>query len=660
MKVLAMCLIRDLRRPVCLLMLVVVLTVAGVGLLANNIAQIRAALPADTLYGERDLSTLMYDMTRLELALQRASLIDRSLGQAELRFVADVVRIRAIDRVEGLHDVAELGGQMFASQLLSALDALDNSLRNQLPPPQVLAHHRDQMADLRQTLRNLNDAVFQTAMAQTTAQRTALTRLQTGTTIIIALLGSFGLWLITLLKQHQHAMRNQEAAEREIRRLAFFDPLTGLANRRMLTERLRQALTNHAGEKRHGALIFIDLDNFKTLNDTRGHQHGDRLLRQVAQRLQSCVRDSDAVARIGGDEFVIMMEDIGSSAADAARYAESAGYKILHALNEAYQLGGDETHSTPSIGIALFDTASDDIDEVLKCADLAMYQAKEAGRNTLRFFDPAILTRVSEQSALEVELRRALKDRQFSLHFQPQFDRLGRIVGAEALLRWFHPERGMVSPADFIPVAERSGLILPIGRWVMANACEQLSAWQRDPATRGITLAVNVSARQFRHPDFVAEVEQVMRDYDTPPELLQIELTESLLLDDMEEAIGRMQRLRSLGVEFALDDFGTGYSSLSYLKRLPLSQLKIDRSFVRDVLTDPNDAAITRTIIALGRSLGLEVLAEGVETAEQHRFLMEQGCDVFQGYLLARPQRTLPQHPPQATEIRAVTASVLS
>jgi len=660
MKVLALCLLRFLRRPAFLLMLVLVLTLVGVGLLATNIAQIRAALPADTLYGERDLSTLMYDLTRLDLALHRASLGDRDVGQAELRFAADVVRIRTADRVDALHEAAALGGEDFARHLLGELDALEAGLDAGLPALAELALHRDEVARLRQVLRNLNVAVFQTAMAQTTAQRTALSRLQTGTTVIIALLGGFGLWLILLLKQQQHAMRNQEAAEREIRRLAFFDPLTGLANRRMLTERLRHALAAHARQNLHGALIFIDLDNFKTLNDTRGHQHGDRLLRQVAQRLKSCVREADTVARIGGDEFVIMLEDLGETSADAARYAEAAGYKILHALNEAYQLGGDETHSTPSIGIALFDTESDDIDDVLKCADLAMYQAKEAGRNTLRFFDPAILTRVSEQSALEAELRRALKERQFSLHYQPQFDRLGRIIGAEALLRWMHPERGMVSPADFIPVAERSGLILPIGRWIMANACEQLAAWQRNPATRDITMAVNVSARQFRHPDFVAEVEQVMHDYDTPPELLQIELTESLLLDDMEEAIGRMQRLRGLGVGFALDDFGTGYSSLSYLKRLPLSQLKIDRSFVRDVLTDPNDAAIARTIIALGRSLGLEVLAEGVETVEQHRFLMEQGCDVFQGYLLARPQPALPDGVSVNVGIAPVTANVLS
>ncbi|NMG67696.1 EAL domain-containing protein [Azoarcus indigens] len=437
---------------------------------------------------------------------------------------------------------------------------------------------------------------------------------------------------------YAHDVSRHKAAEDEIRQLAFYDPLTGLPNRRLLMDRLRHALAGHVRGQRHGALLFIDLDNFKTLNDTQGHEYGDHLLCQVAERLVASVRGADTVARLGGDEFVVMLEDLSAGAREAVAAAEAVGDKILLALNSPYTIAGREFHSTPSIGITLFDAADQHIDELLKRADLAMYQAKEAGRNTLRFFDPAMQAEVAAYSALESDLRQALREGQFLLHYQPQLDRGGKATGAEALLRWHHPVRGNIPPSEFIALAERSGLIVPIGRWVLETACRQLAAWAQLPDTAQLTLAVNVSVRQFRHPDFVDLVVGALDRSGADPLRLKLELTESLLLDDVEEIVAKMTRLKQLGVGFSLDDFGTGYSSLAYLKRLPIEQLKIDRSFVRDVLTDPNDAVIARTIIALGQSLGLSVMAEGVETEAQYAFLSRHGCEAFQGFLFGQPK----------------------
>ncbi|MDZ7656015.1 MAG: EAL domain-containing protein [Sulfurimicrobium sp.] len=430
---------------------------------------------------------------------------------------------------------------------------------------------------------------------------------------------------------------SRKLAEDEIRRLAFYDPLTQQPNRRLLMDRLQQALVSSARSKLFGALFFIDLDNFKTLNDTLGHDVGDLLLKQVAQRLVDCVREGDTVSRLGGDEFVLMFEDLGDSPEEAANLAEGIGEKIIAALNQPYRLAGHEHHSTPSIGVTLFDDQSETVDELLKRADLAMYQAKAAGRNTLRFFDPRMQAVVSARAAMEADLRHGLQNNEFFLHYQPLVDRDGRTTGAEALLRWQHPRQGLVSPAEFIPLAEESGLILPLGAWVLEAACAQLVAWSGRAETASLTLAVNMSARQFRQPDFVDQVVAVLDRTGVNPCKLKLELTESLLLDNVEEIIVKMSALKAKGVGFSLDDFGTGYSSLSYLKRLPLDQLKIDRSFVRDVLTDPNDAAIARTIVALGQSLGLEVIAEGVENEAQRAFLASQGCHAYQGYLFSRP-----------------------
>ena len=429
----------------------------------------------------------------------------------------------------------------------------------------------------------------------------------------------------------------RKQAEADIERLAFYDALTGLPNRRLLIDRLTQAVAASARRSCFGALLFIDLDNFKVLNDTRGHHMGDELLKQVATRLTDCVRVIDTVARLGGDEFVVMLEDLGSVEADAAGQAEGIGKKILAAINKHFVLGDQPHHSSPSIGVTLFFNHQQSVDELLQRADLAMYQSKAAGRNTLRFFDPVMQAAASARAVLEIDLRHALQHHEFTLHYQPVVDEGSHVTGVEALLRWHHPQRGMVSPAEFIPVAEQAGLIIPLGHWVLQAACAQLVAWNTGASTRKLTMAVNVSARQFRHPDFTAQLLDLLRLSGANPYRLKLELTESMLLSDFDDVIVKMGELRSIGVNFALDDFGTGYSSLSYLKRLPLDQLKIDQSFVRDVLTDPNDAAIARTILSLAHSLDLSVVAEGVETAGQRDFLLKIGCKAFQGYFFGRP-----------------------
>jgi len=429
----------------------------------------------------------------------------------------------------------------------------------------------------------------------------------------------------------------RKTAEAQIRQLAFYDPLTLLPNRRLLADRLHKALASSARSGREGALLFIDLDNFKTLNDTLGHDQGDLLLQEVARRIAGAIREGDTVARLGGDEFVVMLEDLSEDPEEAANQTETVGEKILATLSRPYDLDGHEHRSSSSIGITLFVAQQNSSEELMKRADLAMYQAKAAGRNTLRFFDPKMQAVVSARAALEADLRDGLKKAQFLLHYQPQVDAAGRVTGAETLLRWQHSARGLVSPAEFIPLAEDTGLILPLGDWVLENACAQLAAWAADPARAGLSVAVNVSAGQLRQADFVAQVLSALERTGANPKKLKLELTESLLLNDVEDTIVKMSQLKARGIGFSLDDFGTGYSSLSYLKRLPLEQLKIDQSFVRDVLTDPNDAAIARTVVALAKSLGLAVIAEGVETEAQRDFLAGEGCHAYQGYLFSRP-----------------------
>ncbi len=430
----------------------------------------------------------------------------------------------------------------------------------------------------------------------------------------------------------------QKQAAEQIHRLAFYDALTGLPNRRLLQEQLKRSLHGHTRHRLRGALLFIDLDNFKSLNDTQGHDVGDALLQQVGARLATCVRDSDTVARLGGDEFVVVLGDLDEDVMDAASQAEAIGKKILTTLNVPYRLGGREHRSTPSIGITLIGVDQQSVDDLLKQADLAMYQAKASGRNTLRFFDVAMQSEVDSRVAMESDLRDGLQGgEELELLFQPIVDSHGAVAGAEALVRWLQPQRGLMMPADFIPLAEATGLILPLGRWVLDQACAQLALWSQDPALERLTLSVNVSARQLGEADFVQQVTASLQRHGAKAQRLRLELTETMLVHRVDDIILKMAALKAMGVGFSLDDFGTGYSSLSYLKKLPLDLLKIDQSFVRDVLTDTNDAAIARTIVALGQTLGLAVVAEGVETLAQRVFLADIGCTSYQGFLFSEP-----------------------
>ncbi len=428
----------------------------------------------------------------------------------------------------------------------------------------------------------------------------------------------------------------KEAVDK-IERLAFYDPLTGLPNRRLLQDRLKPALASSHRSGRHGALLFIDMDNFKTLNDTLGHDMGDLLLQQVAQRLESCVRKEDTVARLGGDEFVVMLEDLSEQTLYSATQAEIIGNKIIDMLNQSYQLETHEYQSTPSIGVTLFNGYEQSSEELLKQADIAMYQAKASGRNALRFFDPQMQACISARVALEKDLRLALEEDQFILYYQPQVHHSDQIIGAEVLIRWQHPVRGLVSPTDFIPIAEETHLISHIGEWVLRTACAQLKIWEGKEHTRNLQLAVNVSVRQFHQADFVEKLAQIISQNAINPNNLKLELTESLVLDNIDDTIFKMNALRKIGARFSMDDFGTGYSSLSSLKKLPLDQLKIDQSFVRDISIDQDDAIIVETIIAMANKLNMEVIAEGVETDVQRTFLEHNGCQYFQGYLFSKP-----------------------
>lgn len=429
----------------------------------------------------------------------------------------------------------------------------------------------------------------------------------------------------------------RKRAEVEIRNLAFYDALTRLPNRRLLMDRLSLALSVSVRSQQYGAVLFLDMDRFKVLNDTLGHDYGDLLLIEVARRIQSCVRDVDTVARMGGDEFVVLIEEVAEAAADALQKVALIAEKIRATLAEVYLLKNREHHSSPSVGVSLYRGNEESADLLLKHADMAMYQAKESGRNAVRFFDPKMQHAVDVYAELEADLRRAVSDGQLHLYYQIQLDHESRPLGAEALLRWIHPTRGMVPPAKFIPVAEGSALILEIGGWVLDTACRQLAAWRNNPLTGALSIAVNVSAQQFKRADFVEKVAASLRVCEVDASLLKLELTESVVLNDVEDVVATMHALKKIGVELSLDDFGTGYSSLSYLKRLPLDQIKIDQSFVRDIATDPDDAVMVQSIIGLARNFRMNVIAEGVETQAQLDFLKQNGCMAYQGYLFSKP-----------------------
>jgi diguanylate cyclase (GGDEF)-like protein/PAS domain S-box-containing protein len=429
----------------------------------------------------------------------------------------------------------------------------------------------------------------------------------------------------------------RKATEARIHALAYYDKLTGLPNRELLLTHLEQALAANRAEAHYRALLIVDLDNFKSINDTRGHDKGDLLLQRVAQRVQGCLEPGDLLARFGGDEFVILLGDLGREREPAQRRASAAAERLLVCFEAGFDIAGIDQFSTASIGVTLFDGEPLSPEDLLQHADLAMYQAKAAGRNAYALYAPELQARLRDRVALEADLRQGLSSGHFLLHYQPLAEVDGRMTGVEALVRWNHPTRGLVPPNDFIAPAEESGLILPLGQWVMRTACDLLARWANDPASAHLTMAVNVSAHQLHRPDFVAQVLEVLAASGAPPARLKLELTESLLVNDVEGTIAKMAQLKQAGVRFSLDDFGTGYSSLSYLHRLPLSQLKIDKSFVRDALGGQQGAAIAHTILALGKALKLTVLAEGVETPEQLAFIGSAGCAEYQGFLYSRP-----------------------
>ncbi len=429
----------------------------------------------------------------------------------------------------------------------------------------------------------------------------------------------------------------RKQAEQQIRNLAYFDPLTGLPNRRMLLDRLNQALATSARHGGHGAVFFIDLDHFKALNDTLGHDHGDMLLVEVARRLLACVRGEDTVARIGGDEFVVMTVSLAAEERGAAAQAALVGDKILKAICRPYRLGAHAHRMTPSIGVSLFHGRELAQGEVIKRADIAMYQAKSAGRGTMRFFDPDMQNTLATRQALDADLRSALAGGQLRLHFQGQIDSLRGAVGAEVLLRWHHPQRGVLLPEHFVALAEQNGLMVPIGQWVLAAACAQLGRWAADPRTSHLRLAVNVGMRQFRQAGFAGDVAAALRQHRADPSRLRLELREGLIQDNPKDTLATMSTLQALGVGFAMDDFGMGLSSLSLLKRLPFDQIKIAQTLMPRLASDPHDAAVVKTIIGIGRDLGLSVIASGVETTQQLDSLAALGCSQCQGYLFGQP-----------------------
>jgi diguanylate cyclase (GGDEF)-like protein/PAS domain S-box-containing protein len=426
-----------------------------------------------------------------------------------------------------------------------------------------------------------------------------------------------------------------KAAEEKIKDLAFYDPLTGLANRRLLLQRLTKTAITRRRSSRKRALLFIDLDDFKTLNDTLGHHIGDLLLQEVARRIIGCVRRNDTVGRFGGDEFVVMLEDLSEISENATAQARTVAEKILSAIALPYVFEGHDCSSASSIGIAVFGDDAKSVNDVLQQADIAMYQAKAAGRNTIRFFAPSLQAAVNSRASAEDDIRRAIRTNQFVLYYQPQMDS-GRMTGAEALLRWNHPRRGIVFPGEFIPLAEETGLILSLGNWALECACMQIASWALNKKTAYLTVSVNISVRQMRHPSFVEQVLTTLERTGANPRNLRLELTESMFVDNFEEIIAKMKVLRAHGFKFSVDDFGTGFSCLSYLKRLPIDELKIDQTFVHDIVGDANSGAIAESIILLGRALGLSVIAEGVETKEQRDSLIRLGCSSFQGWLFSQ------------------------
>lgn len=576
---------------------------------------------------QRRMQNLVMKAQQAEVA-QKLNAADASLQQSMERTHALVdSALDAIISVDQNDKVVAWNPQAENIFGYPAAEAIGKSVSNLIIPPMHREAHRQGMARF-----------ISSGQATIIGKRTEIQAMRADGSIF-----PVELTLSSLVQNGEHYfssyirdISDRKKAEETIYDLAFYDPLTHLPNRRLMLDRLKQTLLSSTRQQRYGAILFIDLDDFKTLNDTKGHEIGDMLLVEITRQLLTAVHADDTVARIGGDEFVVVLDTLDVATEVAAKQAQSVAERILAAINQPHDLQGHEYHCSASIGITLFLDHEITMEDLLKHADVAMHQAKQSGRNTIHFFDPKTQAALESRVQMESWMRKSLNNH-YKLFYQKQVNEDGRTTGAEALIRWIHPEKGMISPAEFIPLAEETGLILPIGQWVIETACAQLKAWEQEAGTRHLMIAVNVSARQFHQNDFVNQVLSVLDKSGADPEKLKLELTESMLVNDVEGVISKMMALKSRGVKFSLDDFGTGFSSLSYLKRLPLNQLKIDQSFVRDALTDPNDAAIIRTVIALGQSMGMEVIAEGVETEAHQNFLAVHGCHLYQGYLFGKP-----------------------
>ncbi|AJP49225.1 diguanylate cyclase [Rugosibacter aromaticivorans] len=503
------------------------------------------------------------------------------------------------------------------------------------------AHVRENASDLREDAAHLRERAAQAREAEANAREGAVTsrereiraaETQAASDDHVIMLQQANAHLVTATIEAHKLTEQVQTAKDQLDHLAHHDVLTDLPNRVLLQDRLSQAIELARRQGRQFAVMFMDLDQFKHINDSLGHVVGDQLLLSVAQRLVSCVRHSDTISRQGGDEFVLLLPYI-ERAEDAALSAQ----KMLAALALPHRIDQHDLHIGASIGISVYPDDGQDAETLIKNADTAMYSAKESGRNNYKFFEQSMNARAVQRQSVEVSLRRALERQEFVLHYQPKINlQSGTIVGVEALIRWQHPERGLLLPAQFVPIAEDCGLILPIGRWVLREACRQVQVWL-DSGLRAVPVAVNISAVEFRHKSFLEAVALILKETDLAPRYLELELTESVLMHDADDSVPVLEALKAMGVRLAIDDFGTGYSSLSYLKRFPIDTLKIDQFFVRDIATNADDATIVRTIIGMGKNLKQRVIAEGVETHEQLAFLRAQQCEEGQGFLFSHP-----------------------
>jgi diguanylate cyclase (GGDEF)-like protein len=635
------------RRYSWLLGAVLLLTATVLFGLVAGVRHIEDALPINTLHKQRDFSALLMDVNQLTHSVDRLVVgrqvedveSSRFLLQAALNRVRDTYTLYASEDEE-VHQFCD-DFRAGAAELDALLARLEEGPALLQRLPAGLAKSLANLRSLQLEMRRLNDDIYQSSALRVTMQRDRLENLRRVLIlgVVLSSVGAIAL-VLSLLRQKQ-AYERLQALDAEIRNVAFYDHLTGLANRRLLMDRLRHAQFNSHRSGQLGALLFIDLDNFKTLNDTEGHDAGDRLLVQVAERLLLHVRAGDTVSRFGGDEFLVMLENLGGGEDEAGATAERVAEKLRAALKMPYAVAEHRPfhHISPSIGIALFEGQGKSVDQLIKHADLALYQAKEGGRDSIRFFSPSMQQRMDLRFHTEAAVHAALDTDQFCLHLQPLVTPDGRWVGAEALLRWQRPEHGLVGPSEFIEIAEESGLIVPLGDKVLTMALEILGAWSGKPAMAGLVLAVNVSAKQFRDKGFVPRLSELLQRSGVRADRLKLELTESVVLHNLDEAQQKMQALRDLGISLALDDFGTGYSSLTNLKQLPFDTVKIDRSFVRDIGEDRGDEAICSAVIQMAHELGLRVVAEGVETDQQRVFLTETyHCDWVQGFLFGRPQ----------------------